>query len=293
MIWLKCHVKNEGDMLGYSRSIKENVKRMLYANSGNQCAICGSQLIYDNTTNASEICHIEAVNNDGARYNPNLTDEYVNSYENLILLCPTCHTIVDNKLNESVYTVEYLKRIKCQREQYVKDTMLNNPVIEPPILWSGCNIEKIIGSYDSIYDKKLERQYVVDTLDLVFSLRVSSRSILYGLVMLCGMNFTEQIDTQRLYEISRMDIYTFAETLMFFEEQKFIEETKYTGELDGYETEDGDFHLVKNDYVFKSCKGMWWLKEKGRLLLSIRSILGSDNKFYDFIVNKNMGLLCN
>ena len=70
--------------------------------------MCNATLILDNSSNASEICHIEAVNEDGARYNPNLTDEYVNSYENLILLCPRCHTIVDDKQNIQIYSVEFL-----------------------------------------------------------------------------------------------------------------------------------------------------------------------------------------
>ena len=81
-----CFLK--GKMMSYTRKISETRKKLLYANSGNSCAMCNATLILDNSSNASEICHIEAVNEDGARYNPNLTDEYVNSYENLILLCP-------------------------------------------------------------------------------------------------------------------------------------------------------------------------------------------------------------
>ena len=85
--------------MGYNRNIKEGTKRMLYMKSGNLCTWCKQRLVYSNSSNLSEICHIEAVNEDGARYNPNLTNEYVNSYENLILLCANCHTLADNKYN--------------------------------------------------------------------------------------------------------------------------------------------------------------------------------------------------
>lgn len=96
--------------MGYKRDVKDNVRRLLYANSGNICAMygCSNSLVYENTASINEICHIEAVNEKGARYNTNLSDEYVNSYENLMLLCPTCHSIIDNKQNESFYTVAYL-----------------------------------------------------------------------------------------------------------------------------------------------------------------------------------------
>ena len=68
--------------MGYRRNIKESTRRMLYARSGNMCAMygCNNVLINENTSNISEICHIEAVNDDGVRYNDNLTDEEVKCY---------------------------------------------------------------------------------------------------------------------------------------------------------------------------------------------------------------------
>ena len=65
--------------MGYRRNIKESTRRMLYARSGNMCAMygCNNVLINENTSNISEICHIEAVNDDGVRYNDNLTDEVI------------------------------------------------------------------------------------------------------------------------------------------------------------------------------------------------------------------------
>lgn len=121
--------------MGYKRDVKDNVRRLLYANSGNICAMygCSNSLVYANTASINEICHIEAVNEKGARYNTNLTEDYVNSYENLMLLCPTCHSIIDNKQNESFYTVAYLKQMKQFHEQQVQEALMEKVAIEPPI----------------------------------------------------------------------------------------------------------------------------------------------------------------
>ncbi|MFI5352640.1 MAG: hypothetical protein ACHQZS_06710 [Candidatus Binatales bacterium] len=43
----------------------------------------------------AEMAHVFAARNKGPRANVELTEEERGAYENLILLCPTCHTIVD------------------------------------------------------------------------------------------------------------------------------------------------------------------------------------------------------
>jgi hypothetical protein len=98
--------------VSYKRAVNNRDKEKLYAKSGNMCALCRKQLFSENGTKLGEICHIEAVGEDGLRYNPKLTEEYINSYDNLILLCPTCHTLIDSKVNEATYTVATLQNIK-------------------------------------------------------------------------------------------------------------------------------------------------------------------------------------
>ena len=66
-----------------------------------------------------EIAHIEANSDDGPRANPHLSELQRNAYENLILLCPTHHEIVDAR--ESTYTVEVLRGWKADREAKVLD----------------------------------------------------------------------------------------------------------------------------------------------------------------------------
>jgi hypothetical protein len=98
------------------KRISEFTIKQLYALSGNQCAFpnCTVRFISpDKNTNLSEICHIEAAEESGARYNPNSNDEERRSFENLILLCPTHHTLVDNSTD---YSTDDLKRMKKTHE---------------------------------------------------------------------------------------------------------------------------------------------------------------------------------
>lgn len=90
------------------------IKR-LYSMSGNRCAFpgCNQPFFKDDETNISNICHIEAAEPGGQRYNPDSNDEYRRSFENLILLCPNHHKITDNT---EKYTVEVLKEMKRNHE---------------------------------------------------------------------------------------------------------------------------------------------------------------------------------
>lgn len=103
------------------RYIAPKVIKELYARSGNCCAFsgCNSSLFED--ANLSEVCHIEGLNPDSARYNPSLSEEEVNSMENLILLCSNHHSLVDQR--EEIYTVDILHQMKYEHESRVSQLM--------------------------------------------------------------------------------------------------------------------------------------------------------------------------
>lgn len=68
-------------------------------------------------------CHIEAQSESGPRFNKNLMEKQIDSFENLILLCPTHHKIVDD--NPKDYTVERLKKMKADHESRVRKVLDN------------------------------------------------------------------------------------------------------------------------------------------------------------------------
>lgn len=101
------------------------IKR-LYGRSGNCCAYpeCPFELMCEEG-NLSDICHIEALNPGGPRYNPNpdITDKARNDYPNLILLCKHHHHIIDQKDDEGnpYYRTDQLKAMKQTHEDRMEE----------------------------------------------------------------------------------------------------------------------------------------------------------------------------
>ncbi len=90
--------------------------KKLFALSGNQCAFPDCNVVFvlpERQEIIAQICHIEAAEIGGERYNPNQTDNERRDYNNLILLCPNHHVETDDTVK---YTVEILKEIKRNHE---------------------------------------------------------------------------------------------------------------------------------------------------------------------------------
>lgn len=94
---------------------KSEVLRELYMKSGNQCAFpgCHNCLIDEKGNFIGQVCHIEAAEKGGERFNPNMTNEERRAFDNLILLCYKHHVETDD-VNE--YTVEKMKMMKKNHE---------------------------------------------------------------------------------------------------------------------------------------------------------------------------------
>jgi hypothetical protein len=89
--------------------------KLLFARSGNRCAFpkCRAPMAV-NKTLTGEVCHIKGARPGSARYDPNQTDVERHDYANLILMCPTHHTVIDD--DEDAYPVERLCKIKAVHE---------------------------------------------------------------------------------------------------------------------------------------------------------------------------------
>ncbi len=104
-------------------------KLLLAFRSGNRCAFigCGRDLTEDgnsgNPVNIGVAAHIEGEHSTAARYNPAMTEEQRNHYNNLIYMCNDHHTQIDKQIEE--FTVEKLKKIKLEHEKKVRVAMNN------------------------------------------------------------------------------------------------------------------------------------------------------------------------
>ncbi|MGD2086387.1 MAG: HNH endonuclease signature motif containing protein [Candidatus Aminicenantes bacterium] len=107
------------------KSINPSQQKLLWGKSASRCAICKEILHKPDKEGKDypigEMAHIEGENPGAARYNTNMTDEERNNYQNLILLCPTHHIIIDK--DESEYTVRKLKQIKKDHEKWIQDSL--------------------------------------------------------------------------------------------------------------------------------------------------------------------------
>lgn len=87
------------------------VKRLL-ADSGNVCAFPGCESVLKDTDGRAigEFAHIRSLTAGAPRHDPSLTPEGVNHYDNLLLLCPTHHAVIDRDPDR--FDIKYLRRMK-------------------------------------------------------------------------------------------------------------------------------------------------------------------------------------
>lgn len=106
------------------KSISADVTRVLIAKSGGYCQNpgCSTNLVpffRDGTvTNIHELAHIIAQSPHGPRGSATLSISDRDNYENLILLCPTCHTLIDK--NPGQYPEILLEEWKATHEQRIQ-----------------------------------------------------------------------------------------------------------------------------------------------------------------------------
>lgn len=93
----------------------KNVLRDLSIRSKNKCAFpeCENAILTPQGIYIAELCHIEAAEPGGQRYNVNQSDEDRRAYANLLFMCHAHHKETDDEL---LFTVAKLQIIKAKHE---------------------------------------------------------------------------------------------------------------------------------------------------------------------------------
>lgn len=96
-------------------AISKLVLRNLAIRSKNKCAFpgCDHPILNGKNDYVAELCHIEAAEPGGPRYNASSDDEVRRSYDNLLFLFHQHHKETDN---EAKFSVERLRQIKSKHE---------------------------------------------------------------------------------------------------------------------------------------------------------------------------------
>lgn len=104
--------------------ISEKSIKLLWSNSAGRCSFDGCDTILTGLSDEpyvlGEMAHIKGNKSGSNRYDFNQSEKDRDAYNNLILLCPTHHSLIDKKENEKKFTVEVLLEMKLKHEQFVK-----------------------------------------------------------------------------------------------------------------------------------------------------------------------------
>ena len=97
-------------------SYSDRTIKRLFVAAHNECAMprCSAPLLVEETV-VAEICHIHARRKNGPRYRPDFSLKERDDFPNLLLLCGTCHKLIDS--NEDNYPPAKLIQIKADHEQ--------------------------------------------------------------------------------------------------------------------------------------------------------------------------------
>lgn len=127
--------------------------KILFGKSGFKCAICSCSL-ERGEKHIAEQAHIYGEKPGAARYDPTQSPDFVNSHKNLILLCPTCHTLIDKEpIGE--WSVEKLFETKRLHEQRISNLQ---PVPEPRL------IVKVIETFHQALDNiEIDEEFLAPT----------------------------------------------------------------------------------------------------------------------------------
>lgn len=142
------------------KTIPQPDMKVLYMLSSARCAKCKKPLYItkgdSNVSNLSEMAHIYGEKPDAARYVEDMTDEYRQSYANLMAMCPRCHKEIDD--DELRYTPEVLQKMKKEHEQeiiQILENSINNVTNEElaltiKFLSKSCNLTSATDDYTVI-----------------------------------------------------------------------------------------------------------------------------------------------
>ena len=148
-------------MTKLKRYIPQNTIKVLCALSGNQCAHpeCTETLVKPTPRKSDDlfigrICHICPISPKGPRGKNEFPEKELNAPENLILLCPNHHTIVDGQYED--YPVDMLKEWKQKHESEMEKRLSEDLASISPDLFSHPYFPK------ALVDQKIEND--VDVL---------------------------------------------------------------------------------------------------------------------------------
>jgi hypothetical protein len=116
-------------------SITNKSIKLLWSNAAGRCSFrsCGERLSVEeaegvNPYTLGEMAHIKGNKLGSNRYDVEQPAIERDSYENLILLCPTHHTLIDKAENEDAFSIELLHEMKREHESLISTRLRGSKI---------------------------------------------------------------------------------------------------------------------------------------------------------------------
>lgn len=145
-----------------------NERSILFAETGGFCPLCTSAMMFQkaNSKHPStgyEIAHIYPLNPNALQKKAlegYVVPDDLNALENVILLCPTCHTKYDKD-----FKIEEFLRIQGIKKGYLRETEARKTVPDHALQEEVCEILDLIANSDGHYEDLSETKLDVSSLD--------------------------------------------------------------------------------------------------------------------------------
>ncbi len=129
-----------------SRNIPNAVQCLLWARAAGRCEMigCNNALWKSPLTQQGlklgEMGHIYSFSAEGPRGNAGLAGKEINALSNIILVCPTCHLLIDHDKEGVQYSAAWLQKSKSLHERRVEIATEIRPEMSSHILFYSANI---------------------------------------------------------------------------------------------------------------------------------------------------------
>jgi hypothetical protein len=77
-----------------------------------------------------EVCHIKGKKPGSARHDPDQPEEERDAFENLVLMCPIHHDLIDKPATRDAFSVEMIQGYKHEHESRFKNTIVKEDMLE-------------------------------------------------------------------------------------------------------------------------------------------------------------------
>jgi hypothetical protein len=182
--------------------------KKLFACSGNRCAFpkCRASMVVDQTL-IGEICHIKGEKPTSRRYDPSQTNLERHAYDNLVLMCPNHHTVIDD--DDEAYTVERLHKIKASHEaQAIPIAEAEAAAAAEIFMQPVTNIGQSGGfSAHTVYDSTINVHSAPSTSHLTHHRQIQAVEQLWEVVRNLNREFSLAVSVDAILTASELEAY--------------------------------------------------------------------------------------